>query len=202
MSDANSPTAESDGATPALLGTKLKHTRMMLGLSLKEVAARANLTEGFLSKIENDRANPTMATLHRLVLALDTNMSSLFAATEHGDSEVFVLPAAARPIIETGHRRTGNNVRLEKLVPTGAEYLLQINIHVVAPRGGSEELIRHKGQEFGFVLQGALELMVEKGTYQLKEGDSFYFNSELGHGYRNKGTETARVLWVNTPPTF
>lgn len=194
--------AETEPSTPALLGTKLKHTRMMLGLSLKEVARRAELTEGFLSKIENDHANPTMATLHRLVLALETNMGSLFAATEAGDADVFILPAAARPVLETGHRRAGKGVRLEKLVPTGPEYLLQINIHVVTPGGGSEELIRHKGQEFGFLLSGSLELLVESGTYTLKEGDSFYFNSELGHGYRNVSTEVARVLWVNTPPTF
>ncbi|TIN70587.1 MAG: cupin domain-containing protein, partial [Mesorhizobium sp.] len=33
-------------------------------------------------------------------------------------------------------------------------------------------------------------------------GDAFYFNSELGHGYRNIGSTTVRILWVNTPPTF
>ena len=54
----------------------------------------------------------------------------------------------------------------------------------------------------GYVLQGELELQVNGQFFDLKEGDSFYFRSDLPHGYKNPGSKVARVIWINTPPTF
>jgi len=51
-------------------------------------------------------------------------------------------------------------------------------------------------------LEGEIELTIDGNRYCAKAGDSFHFRSELPHAYRNIGTKPARVLWVNTPPTF
>jgi quercetin dioxygenase-like cupin family protein len=53
-----------------------------------------------------------------------------------------------------------------------------------------------------YLLEGLLELSVDGRDHLIQLGDSFHFNSELPHGYRNPGTVVAKVLWVNTPPTF
>lgn len=52
------------------------------------------------------------------------------------------------------------------------------------------------------MLEGAVELIVDEEKEILLQGDSFFFNSELPHRYRNAGEGVTRVLWVNTPPTF
>ena len=39
-------------------------------------------------------------------------------------------------------------------------------------------------------------------TFHLREGASFHFRSDLPHSYRNTGRTVAKVLWVNSPPTF
>lgn len=62
--------------------------------------------------------------------------------------------------------------------------------------------ISHEGEEVGYVLEGEFELVVEERPYFLKAGDSFCFRSELRHHYRNTSEQTARVFWVDTPPTF
>src|SRR5439155_362347 len=51
-------------------------------------------------------------------------------------------------------------------------------------------------------LEGRIELTLGQERYLLEAGDSFYFPSDVPHGYRNPGRVQARVLWVNTPPTF
>jgi transcriptional regulator with XRE-family HTH domain len=191
-----------DRSDPPKIGIKLRHARQVLGLSLEELGARVGLTEGYLSKIENDVAVPSMAALHKLVQELGINMNALFGNDQHDGSEVFVLRHHDRRQIETGHRRAGNRIVLEQLVPSAPHYLLQVNIHVIDPGGGSPDFIRHKGQEFGLVLEGRIELQVEKNVVTLGTGDVFYFDSELGHRYQNVGDATAKVLWVNTPPTF
>ena len=183
-------------------GTKLRYARLLMGSSLKETAASVGVTEGYLSKIENDRAKPSFDILHRLVQALGTNMSNLFAASESGAANVFVLRNDAGPKLTTGPVKGKRSATLERLVPSGKEFLLQVNIHRVPPGGTSGAPIRHKGQEFGYLLKGGLELTVEEEVIHLGEGDSFYFDSERGHHYRNPGAEECRVLWVNTPPTY
>lgn len=191
-----------DKETMSKVGVKIKHTRQTLGLSLKELATRGEVTEGYLSKIENGLAHPSLPALHRLVNALGINMSALFASPDLSDGKVHVVRSPDRPILRTGHKRAGNNVQLENLVPAGPGYLLQVSIHVVPPMGGSDEFISHQGQEFGYLLEGSLELLVDDEVHQLNIGDSFFFESELRHRYRNPFDAFARVLWVNTPATF
>lgn len=192
----------SDAGEPLRIGAKLKHARVMLGLSLAEVGRRTDLTEGYLSKLENNRSQASMATLHRVAAVLGMNMSELFANPTDENGAVSVVRKGGRPTLVTGHKQAGNQVVLERLVPGSPGQLLQINIHVIAPGGGSLEPISHDGQEFGFVLEGDVELLVEEQAVRLAEGDSFFFNSSLPHSYRNAGRAEARILWVNTPPTF
>lgn len=195
------PQARQRGEPPRI-GIRIRHARQLMGLSLGELGHRVGLTEGYISKIENDVAVPSLPALHKIVQELGINMNSLFGDSAYDENEVFVLRAGDRQRIETGHRRAGNHIVLEQLVPSGPQYLLQINMHIVEPGGGGPDFISHKGQEFGLVMEGSIELHVEENIVQLDVGDVFYFNSERGHRYLNSGETTARVLWVNTPPTF
>lgn len=182
------------------IGTRLKHLRRLRGLSLKEVAESAGCSEGYMSKIENDKAAPSLATLHRIVSALDTNLAYLFDSKSGEDA--VVSPAGSRPIIDLDPLRRGKGLRLERVIPYSEAHLLQCNVHIVEPGGTSEGQIEHEGEEVGYVLEGEIELHLEDKAYQLKAGDAFYFHSSRPHGYRNPGDRTARIFWVNTPPTF
>ena len=184
------------------LGGRLKHARLLLGFSLRQVAAAAGVTEGYVSKLENDRVRPSLATLHRLANILQTNIGELMSDSGSFGKNAVVVRQDRRQVFEFTDGRKGIGTSLEKLIPSRSDNLLQANIHVVTPGGGSEELISHRGQEFGFVLEGQLELLVGDETYQISEGDAFCFDSQLPHGYRNNSEVTARIVWVNTPPTF
>lgn len=191
----------SNAARPDI-GIKLRHARQLRGLSLEQLGEKVGLTQGYLSKIENDHAVPTIASLHKIVQALEININSLLSDVGAQHNQVFIMRKEERRKLVTGHRRAGNRVVLEQLVPSGPKYLMQVNIHVIAKDGGSDEPISHRGQEFGYLLSGKIELSVDGNRIQLDEGDSFYFDSALGHSYRNIGNSEARVVWVNTPPTF
>lgn len=185
---------------PAGLGVRLRHSRMMRGITLKELAAEAGCSESMLSKIENDKAAPSFGTLHRIATALGTNISELYA-TGNGNGDRVVSRAGERPVLMTDNLRTGKGLQLERLIPYSREHLLQGNIHRIAPGGGSEAIV-HAGEEIGYVLEGEIELVVGGQRFRAGKGDSFHFRSELPHAYRNVGTKVARVLWISTPPTF
>ena len=194
------PKAANKDSQPPGLGVRLRHARMVRGITLKELANEAGCSESMLSKIENDKAAPSFGTLHRIATALGTNISELYATT-NGHSDRVVSRSGERPVLMTDNLRTGKGLELERLIPYSREHLLQGNIHRIAPGGGSEAIV-HAGEEIGYVLEGEIELVIDGQRFRVGKGDSFHFRSELPHAYRNVGAKVARVLWISTPPTF
>ncbi|ATU93577.1 transcriptional regulator [Phyllobacterium zundukense] len=187
-------------ANPARLGTRLKLARQTRGLTLKALSEAANCSESLLSKIENGKASPSLPMLHRLVQVLETNIGWMFEESD-GD-EGIVFRAGTRPLIALDPLRRGEGISLERIIPYSQGHLLQCNIHHIEKDGASAGPIQHAGEEVGYVLAGEIELIVGERQFQLSAGDSFVFNSDLPHHYRNTGTERASIFWVNTPPTF
>ncbi|MEP6565044.1 MAG: cupin domain-containing protein [Mesorhizobium sp.] len=192
---------ERSAATSLLrLGTRLKLSRQTRGLTLKALAAAANCSESLLSKVENGKVSPSLPMLHRLVEVLGTNIGWMFE--ESDGEEGIVFRAGARPLIALDPLRRGEGISLERVIPYSPGHLLQCNIHHIEAGGESAGPIQHAGEEVGYLLEGAIELMVGEKTFRLSAGDSFVFNSELPHWYRNVGDERASIFWVNTPATF
>lgn len=177
-----------------MLGVRLRHARLVAGLTLLQLAQKAACSESLVSKIEHGAATPSLAMLHRLAVALGTNISEL--TSEQTPSTGPILRRGERPVIQAG------GIALERLVLPTRGGLLQANIHVVSPGAASDGLIEHAGEEVGYVLEGTLELRLGTECYIVNEGDAFTFPSHVPHGYCNIGTSTVRVLWVNSPATF
>ena len=182
------------------LGTRLKLSRQTRGLTLKALAAAANCSESLLSKVENGKVSPSLPMLHRLVEVLGTNIGWMFE--EADGEEGIVFRSGARPLIALDPLRRGEGISLERVIPYSPGHLLQCNIHHIEAGGESAGPIQHAGEEVGYLLEGAIELMVGEKTFRLSAGDPFVFNSELPHWYRNVGDERASIFWVNTPATF
>lgn len=193
------PGGAGDGPSQMRIGAKIRHARLVRELSLKELAAKVGCSISALSKIESQKANPSITMLHRICSALESNLASLFAGQE---DLAAVTVAADRPVITTDKLRKGPGITLERLVPYTTGHLLQGDVHVIEAGGGSDHDLSHEGEELGFVLEGQLELVVDRVVHFAAAGDSFFFQSHLRHSYRNPGSTVTRVLWVNTPPTF
>jgi len=194
------PLTASTSTAPMAIGTRLRHARLVKGLLLKQLAERIGVSVSLISKYENDKLLPPLTVLHGLVTELETNIGALFDPKWSGVD--YIAHAGGRPRISAGGETGAAGVMLERLVPNGKGHLLQGNIHIIPPGGGSMGPMRHEGDEFGYVLEGRLELSIDDATHELKPGDSFSFPSNLVHNYRNPGSELTRVIWINTPPSF
>ena len=179
---------------PSMLGVRLRHARLVAGLTMTQVAQKSQCSESLISKIENGQASPSLAMLHRIAVTLDINIAVL--TTEEAPGEGPVRPNGERPVIRAG------GISLERITLPKRGGLLQANIHIVAPGEASDGLIEHVGEEVGFVLEGTLELVLGSERHLIQAGDAFYFSSQTPHGYRNVGKVVARIFWANTPATF
>ncbi len=188
-------------APPELrIGPRMKHTRLLKGMTLRQLADAAGCSESLLSKIENGRANPSLKMIHRVASALSMPVAGLFQ--QESDPDSVVLRHGERPVVETDQVRRGEGVQLEAVIPNAPGHLLSGYINHIEPGGGSAGDLQHEGEEFGYVLEGEIELKVSGRRHRIGVGDCFHFRSERPHSYRNVGKKTARILWLNTPPTF
>lgn len=178
---------------PRPLGPKLRRMRERTGLGIVDAAKRAGISAGFLSSIERAQANASVATLQRLATAYGTTVMQLFQAPRGRDR--LVRPADRRVL------EVHSGVRME-LLSTGAT-MLQSMIFRVAPLSGSDGSYSHQGEEFIYMMAGTLEVWLDElECFVLNEGDSFWFESTLGHRWFNPSEAEAVLLWINTPPTF
>jgi transcriptional regulator with XRE-family HTH domain len=182
------------------IGTRLRHARLMRGSRMKDVADAAGCSESLVSKIENNKLEPSLQVLNKLCSVLKIDLADLF--NSQNEDYPVVTRAGQRSVIEVDPLRRGHGILMERVIPYAKGHLLQSNIHVVAPGGSSFGLISHEGEEVGYLIAGEIELFVGDKAYQLSAGDTFCFRSEVGHGYSNRSTAEARILFVNTPPTF
>ena len=174
------------------IGSRLRQLRLQRGLNLAEVASAAEVSVGFLSAVERSQMSASIGTLRRLARFYRTNILEFFD------------PAEANPRLVSPSRRkvleAGPGVRMELLA--WGNTAMEPHLFRIKPHAGSGEAYMHEGEEFLFVLKGELKIALDGKEYDLKRGDSFYFESATPHRWTNPGPSETWLLWVNTPPTF
>src|SRR5580700_11562519 len=174
-------------------GQRFRRLRVKRGLSLAQVARATKVSVGFLSALERGQMRSSISTLRRIARFYRTNILSLFETA--AENPRLVRPSQ-RKVLETTP-----GVRMELLA--WGQTVMEPHLFRIKPGGGSGESYSHEGEEFLHILRGDFEIWLDsKEHYQLKTGDSLYFESSTPHRWRNPGRSETWLLWVNTPPTF
>ncbi|MDH6199009.1 mannose-6-phosphate isomerase-like protein (cupin superfamily)/DNA-binding Xre family transcriptional regulator [Mycobacterium frederiksbergense] len=172
-------------------GARLREIRCQRGLSLTEVAARAEVTKGFLSLAERGMTNVSVPVLMRICDALDIGVGELF---EYPSAPV-VRSGAGAPVEMGGH-----GVR-EVLLTPKSEGQVQVMHTVMRPGGGSGGAYRLDATTiFVYVLRGALAITVDRESTVLNTGDCLTFGATQLHDWHNPTDGEAEVLWTIAPP--
>ena len=180
-------------ARAASIGAQLKAARLAARKSMAEVAEQAGLTKGYLSKLERDLGNVSVASLLRLCDTLDVSVSSLFQPAR-GE----IVRAEARPPAGSSW---GTGTRAFSLSPSG-ERRIQAFISEIAPGGtsGDEPYSLPVDVQFFFVLAGQLQVTIEGEQVTLEQGDAFTFSGSAQRAFRvAPDAERTLVLVVISP---
>lgn len=195
MSDQeNSPRSEApDGEE---LGRMVREARKEKGLTLEDAAREAGIGRSTLSKIENNQTRPSFDIIRRLMQTLELETPQLFVQSAKSDisGRRDYTRSGAGEIKTTAtytHELLCNELTSKSMVP----YISTVTAREVAEYA---DWVRHKGEEFMFVLSGEVTLYTEHyRPLAMKPGDSVYYDSGMGHGLVSTSTEDARVLWVS-----
>jgi transcriptional regulator with XRE-family HTH domain len=186
----NSPERDLD------LGQRLRALRMRSGLSQRELARRASVSNATVSMIEADRVSPSVSALRQILGALGVGIADFFAAPEPpGEQIVFRAPELTE--IAGGalsYRQVGANLE--------GRALQMIHERYRPGATSGAKMLSHQGEEAGLVIKGRLSLEVDGRRFELREGDAYCFDSRKPHAFRNAGDVDLVIVSACTPPTF
>ncbi len=177
------------------IGTLLRSRRKECKLTLKNVAEKASISEGFLSQVENDVNSPSVETLIRICKAIGIDAGDLISRASR-QTKVEVIRRSEWDDLDLSH--TGFVTR--RFFPPDFRTVIDSAILVIEP--GKSIPVRKNiknAQEVLTVLKGSVELTLGPDSLQLGEGDSVHFWSNPNNQkITNNGTTTCFVLWVGT----
>jgi transcriptional regulator with XRE-family HTH domain len=205
--------AEPEGAVT--LGSRLREERDRLGLSLRELARRLEVSPSLVSQIETGKTQPSVRTLYAIVSELGVSLDEVFVSAEESERDasataraVDVVRAEPAPPREREGRvqraqsrsviDLGSGVRWERLTTWNdrdVDFLFAV-YDVGGESSPAASLVRHNGREFGIVISGTLGVTVGFEEYVLAAGDSISFDSSVPHRLHNDGSEVVNAIWV------
>jgi len=185
-----------DGAIDLHTGDRLRAIRESRGLSQRELARRAGVTNGMISLIEQGKSSPSVASLKKVLAGIPMSLAEFFADAPPAKEQVFfradeLATLADGPI---SFRQIGGNLAGRKL---------QVLHEFYEPGADTgRAMLRHESEEGGVVLRGQIEITVGEQRRVLGPGDAYYFDSRLPHRFRNVGREQCEIISACSPPSF
>lgn len=176
------------------IGEKIKRLRLENGLTQEELADRSELSKGFISQLERDMTSPSIASLTDILESLGTNLKEFFS--EHDEKVVF----SEEDFFEKTDDHLG--YKLEWIIPNAQKNEMEPILLTIVPDGEFESHDPHSGEEFGYVLSGRIQLRVGGKHFNVKAGETFYYEANREHCILNKSKRPAKVLMVSSPPNF
>ena len=175
------------------LGKKIKRMRNQKGLTQSELADRCELTKGYISQLENDLNSPSIATLTDILAALGSNLAEFFQE-EKEEKIVF----SKKEFIE----KDSEGVFWRWLIPNAQKNMMEPVLVELDESVETAGDIPHEGEEFGYVLEGKITILLGNKRYLCKKGEAFYYPANKPHSIVNQGKNKAKFLWISTPPNF
>jgi transcriptional regulator with XRE-family HTH domain len=182
------------------LGNAVRELRLRHGLTIADVAERAAISRGMLSKIENAQTATSLETLTRLARALGVSLSTLFRDYDVPDgSAQLVKSGEGMEVVRRGTKR-GHTYHL-LAYDQGPTKLFEPFLITIDSPSATFPVFEHPGTEFLYMLEGRMEYRHGQNTYLLTPGDSLTFRGEVPHGPENLIECPIRFLATIVYPT-
>ena len=180
------------------VGVRLQSIRKLKGLSQRELAKRAGVTNSTISMIEKNSVSPSISSLKKVLGGIPMSLVEFFSLDLEQDNQTQVvyraneltdLSSGAVTMKLIGKAHPNRTITfLDEIYPPGTDT--------------GDEMLNHDGEEAGMLVDGRLELTVGTEVFVLEPGDSYYFESSKPHRFRNPFDVPARLISATTPANF
>ncbi len=177
-------------------GSIIRKVRESHKMRLADLAQKTRLSISFLSQVERGLINPSINSLRKIALALNTPLSSFFEEPKSIEGPV-VRKKDRKILVQKDSRLTYQLLSSDH--DHRIEFLLT-QLEVGASSANSP--MAHKGDEAALVLQGGCTFDLGSNRYDLREGDSIYIAENTPHRFTNSSNVPLIIISAISPPDF
>lgn len=177
-------------------GSMIRKIRKSHNMTLAALGEKTRLSVSFLSQVERGVINPSINSLRRIAIALDTTLSSFFDESKSIQGPV-VRKEDRKVLVKKDSRLTYQLLSSDR--NHRIEFLLT-RLEVGASSASSP--MAHKGDEAALMLQGECSFELGNDRYDLKEGDSIYITENTPHRFTNTSNLPLIIVSAISPPGF
>ncbi len=180
------------------VGARLKHVRELHGLSQRELARRAGVTNGLISLIEQNRVSPSVGSLKKVLDGVPMSMAEFFTLDVNSAAQVFY---SADELVEIGNEAASLRAG-RRAAPGSPAHACCTSATSPVPRR-AKTCLSHRGEEGGVVVRGTRGAHRGRPDARARRpGDAYYFPAPRRISFRNVGPEVCEIISASTPPTF
>jgi len=177
------------------ISKRIKNYRREKGITVQELATKADVSKGFISQIENSRTIPSLMVLIEIIKALDIDLNSFF--------KNIVIEKGRAPILV---KRSNEYEYFEKEDAVGFHYnriftqsikdaTVDIVLLTLDP-GSSRPLVTTDAFEYKYMISGSVMFNFEDQDIEFNQGDSILFDGRIPHSPQNIGKDKAVMIAV------
>ena len=202
MADSRRSARPGGGAMSLSVGQNVRREREKAGLSIRELARRLGVSASFLSQFELGQSQAAVNTLFAIATELNISLDELLGHTVVPDKQA--TPPGTRngrgrpPLNEYLDFQTG--VRWRRLAELGEDHVdfLLTEYEPGADSAPGDTPQRHKGNDYGYVLEGTLTVIINGRRRRVKAGRAIAMRGDVPHRLLNETEELVRAIWFVT----
>lgn len=178
------------------ISNKIKEKRKAKGMTVQELADRADVSKGLISQIENNRTVPSLLVLVNIIRALNLDMNEFFMdINQHRQAAKVVIKRQNE--YQAFEKESGKGFQYKRILSRGIKGGPADFVLLELKRGArSNQVLKTDAHEYNYVIRGTVEHLINGESHILQTGDSIFFDGRLGHKLSNVGEDDALLLVI------
>lgn len=180
------------------IGKKIKELRIAKNMTLKDLSNKTGLSIGYLSQLERGLTSTAISSLQSISKALGLHLTYFFPLPKENTKRI--IRSFEQKVFQVQNSNSifhslANDVEGKNLSPM---------LVTILPSASDEDItpFSHEGEEFLYILEGILTVIIDNEKHVLYPGDSMHINSRTPHYWGNLTNKVVKFLTVNTPKLY
>lgn len=185
-----------------MVGSKIKKIRESKSITIEQVAERSGLSVDQIDRIESNENLPSLAPLIKIARVLGVRLGTFLDDSEHLGPVICRVDEQPKGIsFSSETANSHNNLNFFALAESKTgRHMEPFLIDIDSASKNGYQLSTHEGEEFLFVLEGAIEVTYGKNKYVIHVGESIYYDSIVDHNVHAANDSKAKILAVVYTP--
>jgi transcriptional regulator with XRE-family HTH domain len=173
---------------------KIKEIRKSLGMTVQELAERADVTKGLISQIENSRTVPSLLVLIQIIKALDVDIHVFFKDINFEKTSPILI--IRKEELTPFEKEDATGYHYQRIFSRSLKSSTIDFVLLTLESGAERTQVVTEAFEYKYIIEGEIVYRFENEDIVLKKGDSMFFDGRLSHAPINLSNQNATILVV------